>query len=90
MFLGAINANKKYACNSRIFCQGDILHSVQMAKIFDDAKTFVDMRMKYDMAYIERKFSGLGNKPKREDLRKFVTENFSPAGQDLEPYSPED
>ena len=90
MFLSAIRANRRYACSNRIFCQGEILHSVQMAKIFDDAKTFVDMRMKYDMAYTEKKFRDLGVNPTREALGKFVTENFSPAGQDLEPYNPKD
>ena len=90
LFLRAIRANRRYACSNRIFCQGEILHSVQMAKIFEDAKTFVDMRMKYDMAYTEKEFRNLGVNPTREALGKFVTENFSPAGQDLEPYSPKD
>lgn len=30
-------------CDSPVFCYGEILHTVQMAKLFDDSKTFVDM-----------------------------------------------
>jgi alpha,alpha-trehalase len=89
-FLSATGANERYACDNRIFCQGKILHSVQMAKIFDDAKTFVDMRMKYDVADIERNFIALGVKPSEAQLKKFVADNFSPAEHDLEPFSPQD
>ena len=89
-FFSTTSANERYACDNQIFCQGKILHSVQIAKIFDDAKTFVDMRMKYDIADIERNFSTLGMKPSQAQLKKFVEENFSPAGYDLEPFNPAD
>ncbi|XP_028415188.1 trehalase-like [Dendronephthya gigantea] len=79
-----------YACDNQVFCQGKILHEVQMAKIFADAKTFVDMRMKHDITDITRNFTALGLKPSKEKIRKFVADNFSPAGEDLDPFDPED
>ena len=89
-FLSLTRANERYACDNGIFCQGNILHSVQMAKVFGDAKTFVDMRMKYDKADIESNFTALGVNPSSAQIKKFVMENFSPAGYDLEPFYPED
>ena len=89
-FFSASGAAERFACDNGIFCQGNILHSVQMAKIFEDAKTFVDMRMKYDMAEIESNFTALGMKPSPAKLKKFVMENFSPAGHDLQPFNPAD
>ena len=34
------------SCFSPIYCYGDLLHTVQMASIFSDSKTFVDMRQR--------------------------------------------
>lgn len=31
---------------SEIYCSGEVLHTIQMAKIFNDSKTFVDMKLK--------------------------------------------
>ena len=89
-FYSIASTSERYACDNRIFCQGEILHKIQMAKIFDDAKTFVDMRMKYDLVDIERNFSAIGMKPTFEELKTFVTMNFSPAGDDLERFIPKD
>lgn len=33
-------------CDSEIYCQGDLLRTVQMSQIFNDSKTFVDMSLK--------------------------------------------
>lgn len=30
-------------CNSTLFCYGEILHEIQIARPFSDSKTFVDM-----------------------------------------------
>ena len=30
-------------CDSPIYCSGDLLHTVQLAEIYSDSKTFVDM-----------------------------------------------
>ena len=78
------------ACANSIFCHGDILHAVQMAKIFDDAKTFVDMRMRYTQEHIQNNFKALGAKPTKAQLDTFVEQNFDEAGNDLEQFNPKD
>ena len=52
-------ASEKPACTSRIFCQGNLLRTVQMARIFNDSKTFVDMRMQKDEAEVLQAFKAL-------------------------------
>ena len=37
------NNGDNYSCNSPIYCEGPILKTVQLARIFPDSKTFVDM-----------------------------------------------
>lgn len=41
--VAAIDNHITYTCDSPIYCKGDLLHTVQMARIFSDSKTFVDM-----------------------------------------------
>jgi hypothetical protein len=31
------------SCNSPIYCEGPLLKTVQLARLYDDSKTFVDM-----------------------------------------------
>ena len=45
--------------SASIYCDGgpgSILHVVQMAQIFADSKTFVDMKMKRDPAAVRQNF----------------------------------
>ena len=34
-------------CTSTIYCQGTLLEQIQMARVFSDSKTFVDMPTKF-------------------------------------------
>jgi len=36
-------------CTHPIFCEGEVLRSVQLSGIFSDSKTFVDMPLRYDV-----------------------------------------
>lgn len=38
--------NSPDLCTSQIYCQGNLLKIVQLAEIFNDSKTFVDMSQK--------------------------------------------
>lgn len=62
--------------HSPIYCTGEILHTVQMAKIFNDSKTFVDMKLKQSSNRTIQLFKEFMAKhsdtPSREDVRKFV------------------
>lgn len=62
--------------HSEIYCRGDLLHTVQMAKLFNDSKTFVDMKMKEPPQAIMDSFrdfmSKHGDKPSKDEIRQFV------------------
>ena len=94
LFTLALNPNQataeKPACSSEIFCRGDLLRKVQMARIFNDSKTFVDMRLQKDAADVLQAFKALPDNPSKDQVFKFVKDNFLPAGHDLEEWSPPD
>ncbi|KAL3272822.1 hypothetical protein HHI36_014282 [Cryptolaemus montrouzieri] len=77
------------SCDSKIYCRGKLLATVQLARIFPDSKTFVDMEMKYAPEEVLKNFQDLldatKRKPKRKDIKKFVKENFQP-GNELEEW----
>lgn len=85
----ALVVSEKPACSSEIFCRGDLLHTVQVARIFNDSKTFVDMRLQKDEEVVLQAFRALSNLTK-EQVIKFVSDNFYPVGHDLEEWSPPD
>lgn len=81
-------------CVSNIFCSGKLLHYVQMSRIFNDSKYFVDMKLKYPQYQVEEDFNKLlnetNNKPDKRKLREFIKINFEPPGSGLEPWIPND
>lgn len=60
---------------------GELFRDVQMNRVFEDSKTFVDCIPKRSPAAIMHDYAQL--KGKKFDLRKFVEENFEP------PYTPQ-
>lgn len=66
---------------SEIYCNGDVLHAIQMAKIFNDSKTFVDMKLKRpsnETVKLFREFMNQhDNNPSKEDIIQFVSVSFS-------------
>lgn len=94
LFTLVLNPNhataEKSACRSEIFCRGDLLRKVQMARIFNDSKTFVDMRLQKDETDVLRSFKALPDNPSEDQVFKFVKDNFLPAEHDLEDWSPPD
>ncbi|XP_075046836.1 trehalase [Mixophyes fleayi] len=82
-------------CDSQIYCTGDILHHVQLAKIFDDDKHFVDMSLKDTPARIIKKFKGLVLSPPKgivavEKIIEFVNTSFHHPGIELSQWDPPD
>lgn len=61
---------------SQIYCYGPLLHTVQMAKLFPDSKTFVDMKLKASpektMELFEAFMASTNNTPTNDQIRKFV------------------
>lgn len=79
---------------SEIYCHGPLLHTVQMAKIYEDSKTFVDMKMRASPDETLDKFAAFMNRtnqaPSKAQVRDFVNENFEAAGQEFEDWVPTD
>lgn len=79
---------------SKIYCDSELLHDVELAHIYPDSKTFVDKRMKFSEPYILSKYEELkakneGKPPSKEELVDFVSEHFED-GDELEKWDPPD
>ncbi|CAL4105152.1 unnamed protein product, partial [Meganyctiphanes norvegica] len=84
-------------CDSEVFCHNgpdSLLHVVQMAHLYTDSKTFVDMNIKTSLEQTLNTFQQLmaetANNPTPEQVRSFVDDNFSPPGSEFVPWDPED
>mmetsp|Transcript_62251 Transcript_62251/g.131588 ORF Transcript_62251/g.131588 Transcript_62251/m.131588 type:complete len:605 (+) Transcript_62251:124-1938(+) len=75
---------------SAVYCRGPLLDAVQRARIFDDAKHFVDMPMRSDPEDILSAFDKLPHQDKadKDRLRAFVDEHFFPPGNELVIFMP--
>ncbi|KAG8169328.1 hypothetical protein KVR01_000073 [Diaporthe batatas] len=76
-------------CSSVLYCHGEILDAVQMAKPFADSKTFVDMPTKVPLRDLQSAYDQL-TKPlhNNTELLDFLGDNFGPAGQEVIPVDP--
>lgn len=65
-----------FITNSQIYCYGNLLHTVQMAHLFEDSKTFVDMKLKFPPEQTFSEFqefmTSKNNEPSQDDIRQFV------------------
>ncbi|CAM9594056.1 unnamed protein product [Phaeothamnion confervicola] len=70
-----------------VFCHGPLLHAVQVAELFEDSKTFVDMYMLKEPAEVISAFGTLSEAQRhdKKELRRFVKFHFGDAGGDLGP-----
>ncbi|KAK8752669.1 hypothetical protein OTU49_006746 [Cherax quadricarinatus] len=91
----AIISNDKEAMDAcKIFCNYKLLHYVNLAKVFNDSKYFVDMKLRRSPEEIERRFSTLLNNtqdhPSEAEMKKFIVENFDKPGTEFESWIPDD
>ncbi|XP_074256797.1 trehalase isoform X1 [Saimiri boliviensis] len=81
-------------CESEIYCHGELLHQVQMAKLYQDDKEFVDMPLSVAPEQVLQTFTelsrGHNHSIPREQLQAFVQEHFQAKGQELQPWTPVD
>ncbi|GAB5577138.1 LOW QUALITY PROTEIN: trehalase [Prionailurus iriomotensis] len=81
-------------CDSRIYCYGELLHQVQMAKLYQDDKQFVDMPPSSTPDRVLQHFRELAARHNHSIptplLRAFIQEHFQAAGQELQPWTLED
>jgi alpha,alpha-trehalase len=80
--------NISRACT--IFCEGPVLETVQLAEIYNDSKTFVDMPMIYEPEQVMTNFNAIVDKSNITQLVQFLNENFLAAGSDLTTWIPPD
>ena len=71
-------------CDSPIFCQGDLLRDVELARPFSDSKTFVDMPTIKPVDQVLAAYRNL-TQPLTNDsaLQSFLSENFAAAGMEI-------
>ena len=80
-------------CDSLIWGHGALLDAIQRSRIFDDSKTFVDLKLKYPEEKVIQAFWKLPGapKPNRSDLRQFVEDYFSmEQNLEFEDWDPQD
>ncbi|GAB5034603.1 trehalase-like isoform x1 [Nannochloropsis oceanica] len=77
---------------AKVYCQGELLHIVQTAGIFEDSKEFVDMPMRVDPEVVLEQFHALAPSLRRDPtvLKAFLAQYFSAPGSDLVPHVPTD
>lgn len=90
-----VTANNNYPppCDSKIYCHGELLKTVQMAHLHNDSKYFVDMSLKNSEEDTLQDFEELMNRtknPSKEEIKVFVEEHFDEPGHEFEPWTPSD
>ncbi|XP_033323924.2 trehalase [Megalopta genalis] len=90
--IGRVN-NKARDCNSPIYCKGPLLQTVQLAGIFPDSKTFVDLRQIHDpeetLANFNNLMNATNNMPSRSQVEQYVKENFADTSELLNSTLPD-
>lgn len=80
-------------CDSPIYCYGELLKTVQLKRIYNDSKTFVDMKQKYLPNKTLKIFQDMMNKthgnPETDDIIDFVKNAFDET-YEFDPYIPSD
>nr|UYZ39132.1 soluble trehalase 1A like protein [Apocheima cinerarius] len=78
---------------SSLYCSGELLHRVQLARIFPDSKSFVDLRLvraeNETLADFSKLMQETKHNPSREQLARFVDQHFLD-GNELDEWLPPD
>lgn len=97
VMLGAVVGDRSLlppTCNSLIYCHGPLLDTVQMAGLYNDSKTFVDMKIKLSpnitMEHFNEMMDRTHSRPTKADIQEFVNQNFDPEGSEFEEWRPTD
>uniref|UniRef100_A0A2A4JN84 Trehalase n=1 Tax=Heliothis virescens TaxID=7102 RepID=A0A2A4JN84_HELVI len=90
---GLVSADLPNTCTKAVYCDSDLLHRVQMARLYNDSKTFVDLQMNFDenttLTEFEKFLNLHDRNPTKEQLMEFVNEYFS-NDNELEEWQPPD
>ncbi|XP_043935375.1 trehalase [Protopterus annectens] len=79
----------------QIYCTGEILKNVQLEKLYDDDKYFVDMKLKEHPDKVLETFMNMTSQTQngrltKEQLQQFVNSSFQEPGQEFETWIPTD
>lgn len=81
-------------CFSEIYCYGRIIDSVMTNHLFNDSKTFVDLKLKRSpnetLKLFDDFMTKFNDKPTKDQLESWVKDNFDPEGSELEMWTPVD
>lgn len=81
-------------CSSEIYCYGRVIDNVMKAHIFNDSKTYVDLKLKKTPKDTLERFDEfmlkVDNHPTQDQLQAWVEDNFDPTGSELEYWEPID
>lgn len=83
------------SCERPVYCNSDLLHHVQLAHLYPDSKTFVDLPLLVDESIALSDFADLLNQtngqPSTDQLLSFVQEHFNEtSGGELSAWTPPD
>ncbi|KAJ8655863.1 hypothetical protein O0I10_008527 [Lichtheimia ornata] len=82
------HTNKTFPrCDSPIYCEGPLLKTVQLAKLYPDSKTFVDKPTSKPLDQVIEAFEAMGDNPSTDSIRNFVDANFLEEGTELQPVN---
>ncbi|PVU97335.1 hypothetical protein BB559_002078 [Furculomyces boomerangus] len=76
LFKLTLSSQHLHSCDSKIFCNGPILRTVQLSGVFPDDKTFVDKPTIKPSWEVIAAFKKLGNSPSKQQILNFVNQNF--------------
>ncbi|XP_076256759.1 trehalase-like isoform X2 [Rhynchophorus ferrugineus] len=81
------------SCPSFVYCQGQLLDTVQHLRIYKDSKTFVDMSQRNTeettLANFNTMMKNTNNKPTVENVTKFINQNFL-SETEMDDWTPSD
>ncbi|KAH3745268.1 trehalase precursor [Pelomyxa schiedti] len=78
------------ACTSSVFCDERLLRPVQLARLYNDSKTFVDMPLIVDPQVALDALRALGPSPTPDQISIYLDTYFSEAGSDVDQWTPSD
>jgi len=80
-----INGSVIAPCDSPIYCYGDLLREIELARPFEDSKTFVDLPTTRPLEEVLAAFANLSRPIENNTaLNDFLSEYFGEAGSELE------
>lgn len=80
-----INGSVIAPCDSPIYCYGDLLREVELARPFEDSKTFVDLPTTRPLNEVLAAFANLSRPIENNTaLNDFLSQYFGQAGSELE------